>query len=169
MPSFHESRTVGRPSADMFELVADFERYPEFVPFCLGARIRRRWTEPSGVEILIADMEIGYGSVRARFSTRDRLDQEKGAISIVNIDGPFKYFEARWSFRDLPRGGSRIDFSAKHQFSSPAFDLVLAPVFKRVVASLAGAFEKRAAQAEQPQSPEGFPPASMIRPRPKLR
>ena len=93
----------------MFELVADFERYPDFVPFCLGAKIRRRWTEPSGVEILIADMEVGYGSVRVQFTTRDRLDREKGVISVVNIDGPFRYFESHWSFRDLPQGGSRID------------------------------------------------------------
>lgn len=150
MPSFHETRTVGRPSADVFELVADFERYPEFVPFCLSARIRRRWTEPSGVEILIADMEVGYGSVRVRFSTRDRLDREKGVISVVNIDGPFRYFELRWSFRDLPQGGSRIDFSARHEFSSLAFDVLFAPLFKKVVASLTGAFEKRASKPVRP-------------------
>ncbi len=93
MPSFHESRLVRHAAADMFELVADFERYPEFAPFCLAARIRKRWSEPSGVEILIADMEVGYGSIRSRFATRDRLDRAKGVISIVNLSGPFKHFE----------------------------------------------------------------------------
>ena len=130
----------------MFDLVADFERYPEFAPFCLGARIRRRSTEPSGVEILIADMEVGYGSVRVKFATRDRLDRAKAAIAIVSIDGPFRYFEAHWSFRDLPQGGSRITFATRYQFSNPAFDILLAPVFSRVVAGLARAFEKRALQ-----------------------
>ncbi|RBP11345.1 coenzyme Q-binding protein COQ10 [Roseiarcus fermentans] len=148
MPSFHESRTVRRASADMFELVADFERYPEFAPFCVAAKIRRRWTEPSGVEIVIADMEVGYGSIRARFATRDRLDREKAAISIVSIDGPFRFFESQWSFRDLAQGGSRIAFSTRYQFSNPAFDIVLAPVFSRVVAGLTRAFEKRAAQLD---------------------
>jgi coenzyme Q-binding protein COQ10 len=157
---FRESRTVARPAADMFELVADFERYPDFVPFCLGARIRRRSTEPSGVEILIADMEVGYGSVRVPFSTRDRLDREKGVISIVNIDGPFKQFDSRWAFRDLPGGGSRIDFVAKHEFSSRAFDLLLAPLFKRVVASLSGAFVERAMRA----GGSALPPSDRFRP-----
>ena len=92
----------------MFELVADFERYPEFAPFCLGARIRKRSSEPAGVEILIADMEVGLGSIRARFATRDRLDRAKGAIAIVNLSGPFQRFESHWSFRDLPQGGTGL-------------------------------------------------------------
>jgi len=147
MPSFQESRTVHRSSADMFDLVADFERYPEFAPFCLSARIRRRWSEPSGVEILIADMEVGYGAARATFATRDRLDREKAAISIVSIDGPFRRFESHWSFRDLPHGGSRIAFSTEYQFSNRAFDLLLAPLFGRVVSGLTRAFEQRAMEA----------------------
>ena len=148
MPSFHESRTVRRSSAEMFELVADFERYPEFAPFCLAAKIRRRSTEPSGIETLIADMEVGYGSVRVKFATRDRLDRAKAAISIFSIDGPFRYFEAHWSFRDVPQGGSRITFTTRYQFSNTAFDILLAPIFSRVVAGLARAFEKRALEAD---------------------
>ena len=128
----------------MFELVADFERYPEFAPFCLAARIRRRWSEPSGAEILIADMVVGYGSIRSRFATRDRLDRAKGAISIVHLSGPFKHFESSWSFRDLPRGGSRIAFSTRYQFSNPALEFLFAPVFDRVVSGLTRAFEMRA-------------------------
>jgi coenzyme Q-binding protein COQ10 len=152
MPTFHETRTVRHAAADMFELVADFERYPEFAPFCLGARVRKRWSESPGVEVLIADMEVGLGAIRARFATRDRLDRDRGAITIVNLDGPFKYFEAGWSFRDLPRGGSRIVFSTRYQFSGPAFDLLFAPVFSRVVTSLTRAFEKRAIQTGRPAS-----------------
>ena len=144
MPSFHESRLVRHAAADMFELVADFERYPEFAPFCLAARIRKRWSEPSGVEILIADMEVGYGSIRSRFATRDRLDRAKGVISIVNLSGPFKHFELSWSFRDLLNGGSRIVFSTRYQFSNPALEFVFAPVFDRVVSGMTRAFEVRA-------------------------
>lgn len=144
MPSFHESRLVRHAAADMFELVADFERYPEFAPFCLAARIRKRWNEPSGAEILIADMEVGYGSIRSRFATRDHLDRTKGAISIVNLSGPFKHFESSWSFRDSLSGGSRIVFSTRYQFSNPALEFVFAPVFDRVVSGLTRAFEVRA-------------------------
>jgi coenzyme Q-binding protein COQ10 len=146
MPSFHESRTVPHAAGDMFELVADFERYPEFAPFCLAARIRKRSSEPSGVETLIADMEVGYGAIRARFATRDRLDREKGAISIVNISGPFKHFESSWTFRDLPTGGSRVVFSAQYQFSNPALEFLFSRVFDRVFSGLTRAFERRANQ-----------------------
>lgn len=128
----------------MFELVADFERYPEFAPFCLAARIRRRSNDPSGVEVLIADMEVGYGSIRSQFATRDRLDRAKGAISIVHLSGPFKHFESSWTFRDLPSGGSRILFTTRYQFSNPALEFLFAPVFERVVSGLTRAFEVRA-------------------------
>ncbi len=144
----------------MFELVADFERYPEFAPFCLAARIRKRWSEPSGVEILIADMEVGYGSIRSRFATRDRLDRATGIISIVNLSGPFRHFESSWSFRDLPSGGSRIVFATRYQFSNPALEFLFAPVFDRVVSGLTQAFEIRANERarahffEPPQTPD---------------
>ena len=151
MPSFHDARTVPRAAADMFELVADFERYPEFAPFCLGAKVRKRWSEPARVEVLIADMEVGLGSVRAAFATRDRLDREKGVISIVNLDGPFQYFDSRWSFRDLPQGGSRIVFTTRYQFSSRPLELLFSPLFSRVVSSMTRAFEKRA--LDLPPSP----------------
>ena len=153
MPSFHESRTVRHAAGDMFELVADFERYPEFAPFCLAARIRKRSSESSGVEILIADMEVGYGSIRARFATRDRLDREKGAISIVNLSGPFKHFESSWTFRDLPTGGSRIVFSTRYQFSNPALEFLFSRVFASVFSGLTRAFELRANQMAKASSP----------------
>ena len=145
----------------MFDLVADFESYPEFAPFCLSAKVRKRWSEPSGVEVLIADMEVGLGSVRVRFATRDRLDREKGVIAIDSLDGPFRYFESLWSFRDLPRRGSRVDFSTRYHFSNPALGLVFAPVFSRVVAGLTEAFENRANQkahmALRAREAPGFP------------
>ena len=130
----------------MFELVADFERYPEFAPFCLGARIRKRSSEPAGVEILIADMEVGLGSIRARFATRDRLDRAKGAIAIVNLSGPFQRFESHWSFRDMAGGGSRITFTTQYQFSSPPLAFLFAPLFDRVASGMTRAFELRADQ-----------------------
>lgn len=154
MPSFHESRMVRHAAVDMFDLVADFERYPEFAPFCLAARIRRRWSEPSGAEVVIADMEVGYGSVRSLFATRDQLDRAKGAISIVHLTGPFKLFESSWSFRDLPRGGSRIVFSTRYQFSNPALEFLFAPVFDRVVSGLTRAFEVRANEMAKARLPD---------------
>ena len=105
------------------------------------------------VEILIADMEVGYGSIRARFATRDRLDREKGAISIVNLSGPFKHFELSWTFRDLPTGGSRIVFSTRYQFSNPALEFLFSRVFASVFSGLTRAFELRANQMAKASSP----------------
>ena len=136
MPSFHEARTVPHAAADMFNLVADFERYPEFAPLCLAAKIRRRQSEPSGVEVLIADMEVGVGSIRVAFATVDRLNRERRVITIGHLEGPFRYFDSRWSFRDLPRGGSRIVFTTHYQFSSRALELVFAPVFTRLASGM---------------------------------
>ena len=93
MPTFHGSRHVRHVAADMFDLVADFERYPDFVPFCLSARTRRRATGPRGTVTLIAEMEVGLGSISQRFATRDTLDRARLTIRVVDIDGPFRRFE----------------------------------------------------------------------------
>ena len=93
MRSFRGSRLVRHAAADMFDLVADFESYPQFVPFCLAARIRHRAAGPGAVETLIAEMEVGLGSIRERFATRDTLDRERLRIRIVDLDGPFRRFE----------------------------------------------------------------------------
>ena len=82
------------------------------------------------------------------------FDRAKGAISIVHLTGPFKHFESSWSFRDLPRGGSRIVFSTRYQFSNPALEFLFAPVFDRVVSGLTRAFEVRANEMAKARLPD---------------
>jgi coenzyme Q-binding protein COQ10 len=145
MSSFRGSRLVRHAAVDMFNLVADFERYPQFVPYCLAARIRHRAAGPAGVETLIAEMEVGLGPVRERFATRDTLDRERLRIRIVDLEGPFQRFESAWSFHDRPVGrGSRVEFSTEYEFLNPALGLALGPVFDQVFRRLAQAFERRA-------------------------
>ena len=84
----------------MFALVADVERYPEFVPLCRALKVRRREKSEMGIETLIADMEVGYKAIRERFTSRVALDPARLKIVVAYIDGPFSRLENVWNFRD---------------------------------------------------------------------
>ena len=90
MPSFHTSRRVRHGAAEMFELVADVESYPRFVPLCRALRVRRR-NENGGILTLIADMEVGYRAIRETFTSRVTCERSKHKILVEYIDGPFKH------------------------------------------------------------------------------
>ena len=145
MPSFRGSRRVRHMAADMFDLVADFERYPEFVPHCRTARIRRRSIDASGTETLIAEMRVGMGSINRRFVTRDVIDRTLLKITVHNFEGPFRRFESVWTFRDDPSGnGSRVEFATDYDFESAALGLLLGSIFESVFGELSQAFAERA-------------------------
>src|SRR5436190_23586933 len=99
MPQFSTTRTVRHAAANMFDLVADVERYPEFVPLCRSLRVRKRIAEPEGVEILIADMTIAYKLLHESFVSRVTLDRPSLQILVEYLEGPFRRMENRWSFR----------------------------------------------------------------------
>ena len=85
----------------MFDLVADVERYPEFVPLCGALKVRRRIPEPEGVEIVIADMTVAYKLVRETFTSRVTLDQPNLQILVEYLEGPFSHLENRWTFHPV--------------------------------------------------------------------
>ena len=98
MPQFTDKRRVRHAAADMFDLVADVERYPEFVPLCRELKVRRRIQEPEGVEILVADMTVAYKLVRETFTSRVTLDRPNLQILVEYLEGPFSHLENRWTF-----------------------------------------------------------------------
>src|SRR6201989_887035 len=102
MPHFTTTRVVRHAAADMFDLVADFERYPQFVPMCRSLKVRKRIPQPEGVEVLIADMSVAYRFVRETFTSRVTLDRSNLQILVEYLEGPFSRLENRWSFH--PRG-----------------------------------------------------------------
>jgi len=144
MPTFRGSRWAPRPAADMFDLVADFERYPEFLPFCRSARIVERAYDAPGLETLMAEMEVGFGAIRERFATRDVLDRRGGTIRIAYSSGPFRRFESTWTFRDHARGGCRVAFSTDYELRNVALGALLGRMFDEVFRRLAEAFIERA-------------------------
>ncbi len=128
----------------MFDLVADMERYPEFVPLCLAARIRHRSTNASGAEILTVEMEVGHRAIRQRFTTRDTLDRMRMKIHIDYIDGPFREFENIWAFHGERATACRVDFTADYEFRNAMLGMLMGSMFEMAYRSISAAFEARA-------------------------
>src|SRR2546426_12796257 len=109
MPQFSTTRPVHHAAADMFNLVADVERYPEFVPLCRSLKVRKRIPEPEGVEILIADMTVAYKLVRESFTSRVTLDRPSLQILVEYLEGPFSKLENRWTFHSTGEQACEVD------------------------------------------------------------
>ena len=146
MPTFRTSRRVRHSAAEMFALVADIERYPEFLPLCQGLTIRRRVPLEGGREELVADMRIGYKAIRETFVSRVTLDPAHQAILVEYVDGPFRRMENRWRFEVLPGEGvaSTVEFYLDYEFKSRLFSALMGSVFDAAFRRFAEAFEQRA-------------------------
>jgi coenzyme Q-binding protein COQ10 len=143
MPTFRTTRRVRHGPIQMFDLVADVERYPEFLPLCEDLRVRRRAESGEGVETLVAEMRVGYKKISESFTTRVTLDRTRLRITVEYVDGPFKYLENRWDFRPDPVG-SQVDFFITYEFKSFALGLLMGSMFDRAFRKFADAFEERA-------------------------
>ena len=128
----------------MFDLVADIERYPEFVPMCEALHVRRRNVDEAGTETLLADMTIGYKMIRETFTTRVELDRAANRIRVTYVDGPFKHLENRWTFLARADGGADVTFFIDYEFKSRTFQMLAGAVFEKVFRKMAEAFEARA-------------------------
>lgn len=148
MPSFRTARTVPHPASKMFDLVADVEQYPRFLPLCQSLQVRRRSTLASGEEVLVADMRVGYRAIRESFTSRVTLDRAHQTILVEYIDGPFKSLENRWTFRDDPDdlGRSVIEFYIRYEFKSRMLGMLMGSMFDGAFRRFAEAFEHRANQ-----------------------
>jgi coenzyme Q-binding protein COQ10 len=143
MPEFRTTRRVAHSAEDMFRLVADVERYPEFVPFCERLTVRGRKREGER-EVLVADMAIGYRMVRETFTSKVTIDRPSLTIRAHYLDGPFRFMENAWTFKPLEDGGSEISFAIAYEFKSRTLALLVGAVFDRVFRTFASAFEARA-------------------------
>jgi coenzyme Q-binding protein COQ10 len=144
MPSFSTTRRVPHTPEQMFDLVADVERYPAFVPLCEGLRVlRREEGGEAGVETLVAAMSVGYKAIRETFTTRVAVDRPNLRIVARHVDGPFRHLENRWTF--APEGsGCAVSFAIDYEFRSRALGLLMGAMFDRAFRKFAEAFEERA-------------------------
>ncbi|MEJ8573188.1 type II toxin-antitoxin system RatA family toxin [Microbaculum marinum] len=143
MRTFKTRRTVAHSAEDMFALVADVERYPEFVPLCEALKVRSR-SEKDGREVLVADMTASYKMFRETFTSRVTLDPANLEILVEYLDGPFKHLENRWRFESLSEETSEIDFYLEYEFRRRSLQLLMGAMFDAAFSRFADAFEKRA-------------------------
>jgi len=145
MPSFRSERRVRHKADQMFDLVADVERYPEFVPLCTGLRVRNRRMDGQGRETLIADMSVGYKMIREKFTSRVVLDKQRLRVIVEYIDGPFQRMENIWTFRDEPDGArSLVTFFIDYEFRSRTLGALMGSMFDTAFRKFSQAFEERA-------------------------
>src|SRR5580692_7177597 len=110
MPQFSTTRRVRHSAADMFDLVADVERYPQFVPMCQSLTVRRRTAESDGRDVIIADMTVAYKFLRETFTSRVTLDRPKLEILVEYLEGPFRTMNNRWRFRLVSEHACEVEF-----------------------------------------------------------
>jgi coenzyme Q-binding protein COQ10 len=144
MPQFSNTRRVRHAAAEMFELVADVERYPEFVPLCGALKVRRRIPEPEGVEIVVADMTVAYKLVRETFTSRVTLDHPNLQILVEYLEGPFSHLENRWTFRPVGERVCDVEFFISYEFKSRMLGMLMGSMFDLAFRRFAHAFEQRA-------------------------
>ena len=144
MPQFTTTRHVRHSAADMFDLVADVERYPEFVPLCRALKVRRRIPEPEGVEILVADMTVAYKFVRETFTSRVTLDRPNLQLLVEYLEGPFSNLENRWTFHPTGEKSCEIEFFISYEFKSRTLGMLMGSMFDVAFRRFAVAFERRA-------------------------
>ncbi len=145
MPTHSEQRRVPYDPDQMYALVSDIERYPEFIPWTAATRIRSRKETPDGAgEIVDADMVVSFRVFRERFGSRVQLFPEERRIEVSYLDGPFKYMRNRWRFLPNDDGSTTIDFFVDFEFKSWTLQKLIGVVFDQAMKRIVRAFEDRA-------------------------
>ena len=143
MPTHAERRLIAYSPEQLFDLVADVGRYPEFLPWCVGARVRSR--TPSE---LVADLTIGFGPFRESFTSLVALDRPRSA-HVRYEKGPFRYLNNKWTFTAHPKG-CLVDFFVEFEFRSRLLQAAIGVVFNEAVRLMVSAFLKRAREVYGP-------------------
>jgi coenzyme Q-binding protein COQ10 len=138
MPTHAEKKVLPYTPEQLFDLVADVEKYPEFLPWAVAARIRSREGN-----VITADLVIGFKMFRERFTSKVVLDQPR-RIDVSYTEGPFRYLNNHWVFESMPGGGTCIDFFVDFEFRSAILQRLIGMLFNEAVRRMVHAFETRA-------------------------
>ena len=144
MPTHSETRILPYSAQQMYDLVADVGRYPEFLPWCSAARVKS--VTPQGdTQIMTADLVISFKVFRERFTSRVVLNQGARSIDTEYIDGPFRYMKSTWKFQDVD-GGCEVSFFVDFAFRNMILQRLIGVVFNEAMHRIVRAFEERAAE-----------------------
>ena len=144
MPTHSETRILPYTARQMYDLVADVESYPEFLPWCAAARVRQT-KQVDDHEVMEAELVISFKVFRERFGSRVTLWPERMKIDTEYIDGPFRYMESSWRFADVD-GGCEVQFDVDFEFRNRVLQGVIGVVFNDAMQRIVRAFERRAAR-----------------------
>ena len=171
MPTFDTVRHVPYPPEAMLDLVADVERYPEFVPLCEAMKVMSQSVTSDGARTVVARMSVGYGPLRESFTSKVTIARQLRRIDVSYLDGPFRSMQNRWLFLPTPTGCD-VDFHITYEFRSLPLQLLLGAMFERAFRKFAEAFEARARKIYGPPLTENADTAtdkSQVAPPPALR
>jgi len=144
MPRFRTTRRVRHPATDMFDLVADMERYPEFVPLCERMKVRGRTKVAEGVETATAAMTVAYKMISETFTSKVTMNKPELWIKVEYIHGPFSILDNRWTFRPVDEQSCDVEFFIAYEFKSRMLGLLMGAMFDAVFRKFEHAFERRA-------------------------
>ncbi|MFD1343429.1 type II toxin-antitoxin system RatA family toxin [Litorisediminicola beolgyonensis] len=144
MPSHSETKMLPYSAQQMYDLVADVASYPEFLPWCAAARIRSR-EDKGDHEVMLADLVISFKVFRERFGSRVVLRPETMEIETEYLDGPIRYLESKWSFKDV-EGGAEVSFFVDFEFKNRLLQGAAGMFFYEAMQRVVRAFERRAAE-----------------------
>jgi len=144
MPQFTSKRRVRHTATDMFDLVADMEKYPQFVPLCTHLRIKSRLEKAPGVSVVVATMTVAYKLIQQTFVTRDTLDRPNLKIVVEYLEGPFSRLRNIWNFHPTGENVCEVEFYIEYEFKSRVLAMVMGAMFDTAFRKFSAAFEARA-------------------------
>jgi coenzyme Q-binding protein COQ10 len=144
MPQFTTRRRVRHSAFDMFDLVADVERYPQFVPLCRSLAVRKRSADAEGRDVIVADMTVAFKLIHETFTSRVTLDSKTLEILVEYLEGPFQKMNNRWTFRPAGEEACDVEFFIAYEFRSRTLGILMGAMFDAAFRRFSAAFEKRA-------------------------
>ena len=148
MPKASVKRLIECKKDQLIDLVLDIEKYPEFVPFCLGAHIYERNKEGNQI-LIIADLTIGKGPFKDTYKSDVKFNNEDNTINVTNIGGPLNHLENIWSFNET-KVGTEISFNIDFEIQNKFLNVLMSKSFKFGLNKIADAFQKRAEDLYRP-------------------
>ncbi|MDB4217230.1 type II toxin-antitoxin system RatA family toxin [Candidatus Pelagibacter sp.] len=148
MPKASVKRLIECKKDQLIDLVLDIEKYPEFVPFCLGSQVYEKNKE-GNLTLIIADLTIGKGPFKDTYKSDVKFDKENSTINVTNIGGPLNHLENNWKFIET-EGGTEISFDIDFEIENKFLNILMSKSFEFGLNRIADAFQKRAEDLYRP-------------------